>query len=320
MMVDPDGEFAFIPALIKFGAILAKGALKGGAIAGGFYTDSVALSDGGFNNWRWSDFGRAVGRGATAGAMSAGIGFGVSEGLKSMGVGSKRSKFAGGFTGNFAAGTYMNGGIPYDPKQLAFLLGASVAGGATYKNPNIAKATGNFSSPADFGDAILLPEVQIEALRLGNYPPWWGLTNLFTNPITRSISLNGFYNGNFNRFANIFPDNQTELRWRQFGNQYYPYQHINYISGTAPAVGGGGIANAGKGYQYTRSIGSKYHQYTKIVKAGKLPGQAKAEYTKIFNNKGKLIRMFKDSYKIDGRFYHRAPYHPRIPSQPRYIR
>jgi RHS repeat-associated protein len=322
IMVDPDGEFVFTAILGPLGVVI-DAALWGAVFNGGIYSASTVITG---QAWDWGQFGSSVAKGAVAGAISGGVGLGVSSGLTSLGASSGTANFIGGFAGNFAAGSYANGGIPTNPAQLALLAGSSALSGAFYSNP-LSSAKPSGGSPESGGvpnfgsDVIVLPPVQIKDLRLGNYPPWWGMTNLFMNPITRSTSLSGFYNGSYDRFVNFFSDNQTELRWRQgFDGEYYPYEHVNYVGGTAPVGGGGGIGNIGKGYQYTKSIGSKYHQYTKIVKAGKLSGQARAEYTKIFNNKGKLIRMFKDSYKIDGRFYHRAPYHPRILGQSRYIR
>jgi len=316
MMVDPDGEIAFLAVA----AIVAKAAAIGAGIGGATYGISTAVTG---QSWDWGDFGRSVALGAATGAISGGVGLGVSSGLSSIGVSSGTANFIGGFAGNFAAGSFANGGIPTDPTHLALLAGTSVIAGANYSNP-LSSAT-PAADPASGGipnfgsDVIVLPEVQIEALRLGNYPPWWEMTDLFMNPITRSTSLGGFYNGNYDRFVNFFSDNQTELRWRQgFDGEYYPYEHVNYVGGTAPAVGGGGIANAGKGYQYVRTIGKKYHQYTKVVKASRLPGQARAEWHKIFNNKGQLIKKYDDVFRIDGRWLKRSIKKPNFPGTKKY--
>jgi RHS repeat-associated protein len=68
---DPTGEvFKLIPFLIS----AAISAAKGAAIAAVVYTASVAMSDGGFKNWSWSSFGKAVGMGAISGMVTAGIG------------------------------------------------------------------------------------------------------------------------------------------------------------------------------------------------------------------------------------------------------
>jgi hypothetical protein len=70
MGVDPDGNIAFL----ALGAVLLKGALIGAGISAAAYTASVGLSNGGFQNWSWGQFGSAVGMGALSGAASAGIG------------------------------------------------------------------------------------------------------------------------------------------------------------------------------------------------------------------------------------------------------
>jgi hypothetical protein len=69
-MIDPDGQFAFVPVLLAVGKAIAVGA----AIGGASYGASVGLSNGGFNNWNWDQFGRSVGIGAVSGAVSFGIG------------------------------------------------------------------------------------------------------------------------------------------------------------------------------------------------------------------------------------------------------
>lgn len=69
--VDPDGEFVWlVPALFAIG----KAVLVGAGIGATAYTAGVALSDGGFQNWNWGDFGKSVGLGAASGAVSFGIG------------------------------------------------------------------------------------------------------------------------------------------------------------------------------------------------------------------------------------------------------
>ncbi|WP_375334368.1 RHS repeat domain-containing protein [Flagellimonas sp. C4] len=67
---------------------------------------------------------------------------------------------------------------------------------------------------------------------------------------------------------------------------------------------------AGKGYTIIRTIG-RFTVFEKTVKASNLPGQALAKYTKVFNQEGKLVKMYKDAYKIDGRHYERAFYKPK---------
>ena len=70
---------------------------------------------------------------------------------------------------------------------------------------------------------------------------------------------------------------------------------------------------AGKGFVKVSKIGGKFIKYEKIVKASNLSGEAKAVYVKIYNNEGKLIKMYKDTYKIDGKFMHRRNLLPNEP-------
>gem|GEM_PF-5827056 len=59
-----------------------------------------------------------------------------------------------------------------------------------------------------------------------------------------------------------------------------------------------------------KKFGQTFYQFEKIVPATHLHGQAKAVYVKIFNAKGEMLRMYKDSYRIDGRFLHRRMLKP----------
>lgn len=68
MMVDPDGEFAFVAAAI----IIAKAAAIGAAVSGGVYTGGKLIQDGNLRNWNLGEFGKAAAVGAIAGAASAG--------------------------------------------------------------------------------------------------------------------------------------------------------------------------------------------------------------------------------------------------------
>ena len=77
-------------------------------------------------------------------------------------------------------------------------------------------------------------------------------------------------------------------------------------------------ASSVKGYSLKGNIGNKYTVYGKTVNAKNLSGQASAKYYKIFNNNGKMIKMYKDSYRIDGRFYHRRVITPEFNGVPRY--
>ena len=76
MYTDPSGEILWlIPALI----FVAKAAIVGAAIGAVSYTASIALSNGGFNNWNWGQFGKSVGFGAISGVVTAGIGAGFGD-------------------------------------------------------------------------------------------------------------------------------------------------------------------------------------------------------------------------------------------------
>ncbi|NCT19297.1 MAG: hypothetical protein AUK33_03995 [Flavobacteriaceae bacterium CG2_30_34_30] len=72
----------------------------------------------------------------------------------------------------------------------------------------------------------------------------------------------------------------------------------------------GKLANfAGKGYKLIMmKNGFYYFEKTKI--AGNLPGQARSVYQKVYNEQGKLIRMNKRDYKVDGRMYQNKPKYP----------
>jgi hypothetical protein len=50
--------------------------------------------------------------------------------------------------------------------------------------------------------------------------------------------------------------------------------------------------------------------FEKVVNASNLPGEARTVYVKIFNSEGKLVKMYKETYKIDGRFMHRRDLFP----------
>ena len=67
-VIDPNGEEP-----ITLGAIALAAAIGAGTSAVA-YTASIALSDGGFNNWDWGQFGKGVAIGAFSGVMTFGIG------------------------------------------------------------------------------------------------------------------------------------------------------------------------------------------------------------------------------------------------------
>ncbi|MES2780088.1 MAG: FG-GAP-like repeat-containing protein [Bacteroidota bacterium] len=67
---DPSGDLLFLPVLV----FVVKAAIVGAAISAAAYTANVALSDGGFKNWDWGQFGKTVAIGAASGIVTAGIG------------------------------------------------------------------------------------------------------------------------------------------------------------------------------------------------------------------------------------------------------
>jgi hypothetical protein len=64
--IDPDGQFVF-SALLPGVGIFIDAALWGAVIGGASYTASVAMSNGGFNNWNSGQFWKSVGMGAVSG-------------------------------------------------------------------------------------------------------------------------------------------------------------------------------------------------------------------------------------------------------------
>ena len=70
--IDPNGEEPITLASLAIAAAIGAGT---SAVA---YTASIALSDGGFNNWDWGQFGEGVAIGAFSGVMT----FGIGEGFK----------------------------------------------------------------------------------------------------------------------------------------------------------------------------------------------------------------------------------------------
>jgi hypothetical protein len=71
--IDPDGQFVF-SALLPGVGIFIDAALWGAVIGGASYTASVAMSNGGFNNWNSGQFWKSVGMGAVSGVATAGVG------------------------------------------------------------------------------------------------------------------------------------------------------------------------------------------------------------------------------------------------------
>ena len=109
---DPDGEFFTSLFLGPLGVII-DAACWGAVIGGAGYTASVAMSDGGFNNWNSGDFWKSVGVGALSGAVTAGIGsaFGTvgSNGIMGEIARAYTHGFANGMISEFTGGDFMTG-------------------------------------------------------------------------------------------------------------------------------------------------------------------------------------------------------------------
>ncbi len=107
--VDPDGQE---PISITTAIII------GAAVSAATYTASIALSDGGFNNWDWGQFGQSVAIGAFSGAVTFGVGnslqpvFGkaltsgqaILDGAVKGAILGSTSGFVGGALGSWASG------------------------------------------------------------------------------------------------------------------------------------------------------------------------------------------------------------------------
>lgn len=104
MYVDPDGQFFWLAPLI------------GALISAASYTIQVAVSDGGFNNWNWGDFGKGIATGAVSGIVGGWAANAVkgvfAAGAGGFGVGAATGAAAGG-VGGLTSGTldtWLNGG------------------------------------------------------------------------------------------------------------------------------------------------------------------------------------------------------------------
>jgi len=144
---DPDGEFIFSLFLGPLGSIL-DAACWGAVINGGVYTASVALSNGGFNNWDWGQFGKSLTVGVISGGIGAGAGI-LTQGLKVYGaipgalVEGGIQGTAGAISGGFT-NIIMNGGWGENGKNFwsgaaqgfatGFILGGISGGVEGYKN------------------------------------------------------------------------------------------------------------------------------------------------------------------------------------------
>lgn len=106
---DPSGEF--VPVVVFGIAAIIKAFAIGAAIGAIGYTASVALSNGGFNNWNWGQFAKAVGIGAISGVATAGIGsyFGATGDFATEIVRAGAHAFANGFISEVTGGDFIQG-------------------------------------------------------------------------------------------------------------------------------------------------------------------------------------------------------------------
>jgi RHS repeat-associated protein len=110
--VDPSGEFIVEAATFTL-YMAIKALVVGAAIGAAGYTASIALSNGGFNNWNWGQFAKAVGIGAVSGVITAGIGNAFGEflnyGVSGEFVRAGAHGFANGFISEITGGDFMQG-------------------------------------------------------------------------------------------------------------------------------------------------------------------------------------------------------------------
>lgn len=144
---DPDGEFFF--AAVGIG-ILLNAACWGAVINAAAYTVGIALSNGGFDNWSWSDFGKSAGIGAISGFATAQIGqafgavgsagfsgeigrayvHGITNGMISgISGGNYWSGFAAGSLGSLAGSAYMMSAPSFANTTLGTYAFSGLAGG-----------------------------------------------------------------------------------------------------------------------------------------------------------------------------------------------
>ena len=144
---DESGEFFFTAILGPIGFFI-DAACWGAVIGGAGYTASVALSNGGFNNWNWGQFAKSVGIGAVSGVVTAGIGSvfrdvgkfghevlrGLAHGFANGGIseltgGSFLQGFASGALGSLAGSGFQAWGGNFAKSAVGTIGFSSVAGG-----------------------------------------------------------------------------------------------------------------------------------------------------------------------------------------------
>lgn len=254
MMVDPDGELAFL----AIAAIIGKAVAIGAGVGAASFAASTALTK---QAWNWGNFASAVGKGALAGGLTAGIGLGVSAGIHALGVGVQSSNFIGGAIGSFSS-NIVGGGMPGSQMEWASAIGNSLMTGAAFEssNPLQLKNKGNdFSLLGKSRDFIDLPPIDYTNAAIGNFPTWWGQTNAFLNPVASAVAFQGFYNGIIDNVSNFFAGDEPEFYWYQHSDgSYYSVYHSKFVSGTGPEMGAGKIGSVRSSYQkmkYLKELG-----------------------------------------------------------------
>lgn len=143
--VDPSGEFIFAAFTL---AVIIKAVIVGAAVGAVTYTASIALSNGGFNNWNWGQFAKSVGIGAVSGFVTAGIGAGFGDigkfghellrglahgfsngGISELTGGSFLQGFASGALGSLAGSGFQAWGGDFAKSAVGTIGYSAVAGG-----------------------------------------------------------------------------------------------------------------------------------------------------------------------------------------------
>ena len=141
--IDPNGEEPISLTAIAIAV----------AISGVGYTASIALSDGGFNNWDWGQFGKSVFVGAVSGAITFGIGTEFKSAIKA--AASNSSKVAILKVAKVATHATFQGGLSAGQGGdfwTAFASGA-VGGAVGLGTENLTGAAGHVTS---IGSAMVL--------------------------------------------------------------------------------------------------------------------------------------------------------------------
>jgi RHS repeat-associated protein len=132
-LVDPDGEFAFIPLLIAMGIGAVVGGIGGGLMSG------ASPSEGRF----WAYVGIGAGVGALAGALGYGAAAGVAAGLTALGYAAASTSSAGFILSGVAAGAVggaVDGAVSGGLTRLFGNLVDGKSGGAAWDG--VGSATG----------------------------------------------------------------------------------------------------------------------------------------------------------------------------------